>query len=587
MNSIKLEKLRYQEQDEEDKKEGVRSATDVMQTLSKAIKTLKLYPDTSPLRRRFVEELKEKFTRFLDEYEDMNLMVRQSELLYEGEVVYSQPSKEDNIAFKLYGDGIREIVFTEGLEVGDILDFIDVITGDYTGEGDDDIVTRLWEKDFKNIRYAMVEDGEDTGKDHPIPEKNRPTEASRDALLKAYNAEAGREAQGKALLEQAGVELEIENIYGKPFNEIFTLTPGEIEKIQLEMEMEEGMDLISELLDILFHILQIERELDSYSEIIKNIEKAVKTLILSGDFRRIIPILTTLKNLSMHENNFSPSHAQEVQKTIDAMGEEEFLHQLALSINVGKVDDMDALYSFLTILNKNSVPSLSAMVGTLDQMKTRRLLCDALAILARDNIEPLLKKLEDSNWYVVRNIVYILGKIRDTKAVSHLKKIKDHEEVRVRKEIVHTLAEIKDEEAKDVLIEFLFDSNSAVRVAALRNSISLEYQKAVPAILKIISSDTFDGREIIEKKEFLESLGRLGTSEVLSFLKEMLMKRASLFGLFGKTKIEEQRMYAALALKRMATPEALSILRDGRASSDRGIQKVCEDTLQEIEKEKI
>ncbi|MBI5407216.1 MAG: HEAT repeat domain-containing protein [Nitrospirae bacterium] len=581
MSSTKLEDPK--EQDELDAKAGIKSATDVLQTLSKAIKTLKIYPDTSPLRQKFVAELTGKFSKFLDEYGDLILRIKQTEMSYQGEVVYSHPSKEENIAFRLFGDGIREIIFTEGLEEKEILDFIDAITRDCSREGDDDVVTLLWEKDFKNIRHIVVEEEKEGEKELAATEQASTAGKSREALLNAYKSEAVSEQQGTTILEPAGVELEIEHIYGKPFSEIFALTPEEIERVQCEMDKEEGMDLISELLDILFHILQIEKEIESYTEIMTNIEKAIKSLALSGDYRRIIPILTTLKTLSKEENNFSRTHAQVIQTTIDALGEEEFLQQFALSINVSKSEDTDALFSFLSMLNKNAVAPLAAMIGALDQMKTRRLFCDVLALIAKENIEPLLRKIGDNNWFVVRNIVYILGKIGDPKSVSYLKKIKDHDEPRIRKEIVHTLTEIKSAEAKDLLISFLKDNNSAVRMMALKNLSTLNYRKAVPHLLNIISGDGFDSKEVIEKREFFDALGILGTNEVLPFLKETLMKRS---WLFGKSKIEEQRVYTVLALKRLSTPEAIAILREGSSSSDKGIQKICEDALQEIEKEK-
>lgn len=570
--------------EEMDKKASIKLATEVFLTLSKAVKTLKLYPDTSPLRQRFMAELTEKFNRFLDEYGDLIMKVKQTEFLYQGEVVYSYPSTEENIAFKFYGDGIRELAFTEGLEEKEILDFIDVIMSDDVGEGgDDDTVTMLWEKDFKNIRYSVIEEGEDSGRLPIIPEKTLTSENSREALRRAFQSEAGAQEKGKIIVEPAGAETEIEHIYGKPFNEIFTLTPEEIEKVQQEMEREEGMDLISELLDILFHILQIEKDINSYSEIMKNIEKALKTLVLSGDYKRVIPILTTLKTLSKEENNFSAAHALEIYKTVDALGDEKFLQQLALSINTSKAEYMEALFSFLTMLNKNAIAPLASMVGALDQMKTRRLFCDVLAQLARDNIEPLLKKLNDNNWYVVRNIVYVLGKIGDARAIPYLERIKGHEEYRVRKEIVHTLVEIKSEKAKDLMISFINDNNSSVRIMALKNLTTLDYKKALSPILNIISSDSFNGKEVVEKKEFFEALGVLGSRDILSYLKETLMKRS---WFFGKSKNEEQRIYAVLALRKMSTPEAINILREGSVSSDKGIRKICEDALQEIEKDK-
>ena len=238
---------------------------------------------------------------------------------------------------------------------------------------------------------------------------------------------------------------------------------------------------------------------------------------------------------------------------------------------------------FISMLNKNAIIPIANMVGILDNMKARRLLCDVLAILAKDNIDLLYKKLEDEKWYVVRNIVYVLGKIGDIKAIPNLKKIKDHMEARVRKEIVHALVEIKSEDAKDILIDFLNDDNNTVRIAALRYLMNMSYQKALPIISDIISRETFDTKDIYEKKEFFEALGKLGNNDVLPFLRETLMKRSKLF---GKSKIEEKRLYAAFALKKMSTTESMEILKEGSLSSDKGIRKICEDALQIIQEKR-
>lgn len=584
MKSTRVEDDKDIDQDNLDRKDSIKSATDVLQSLSKAIKTLKLYPDTSHLRQKFITELVGKFKGFLDEYGDLILKIKKTEFFYMGEVVYSNPSLEESIAFRLYGDGIRELVFTEGLSEEELFDFIDVVTSDYKIEGeDDDTVTKLWEKDFKSIRYAVVEEGKDDNLLLQIPEKVTATDTSKNALLKAYKEEMTAEPKGGTLLQPAGVELEIEQIYGKPFSEIFILTSEEITKVHEEMEIEKKMDLVSELVDILFHILRIENELDSYSEFLKHLEKIIKTLLLAGDYKRVLPILTTLKTFIRDDNNFTHAHAQEVEKVIDALGEEDFLHQLIPQSKFTGTEDMDSISMFLSMLNKNAIVPIANMVGTLDNMKARRLLCDVLAILAKDNIELLYKKLEDDKWYVVRNIVYVLGKIGDIKAIPNLKKIKDHTEARVRKEIVNAIVEIKSEDAKDLLIYFLNDDNNTVRITALRYLMNMSYQKALPTISSIISSETFDAKDIYEKKEFFEALGKLGNKDVLPFLRETLLKRTKLF---GKSKIEEKRLYAAFALKKMSTPESIEILKEGSSSSDKGIRKICEDALQIMQEKK-
>ena len=169
----------------------------------------------------------------------------------------------------------------------------------------------MWEKDFKNIRYVVIEDGgggEEEGEggegvgggrgrggreSESEKEKQQPeTTASAavrsgEPLKNAHKAETGQNqaqagTQTETILKSTAVESEIEQIYGKPFDEIFTLTTEEIEKIKQEMDREAKGDLVLELLDILFLILEVEESADSYSEMMTYIVKAVKTMIVSG-----------------------------------------------------------------------------------------------------------------------------------------------------------------------------------------------------------------------------------------------------------------------------------------------------------------
>ena len=589
MTDAKTEKSDYNAEDDIDRKDRIKLAADLVQTLSKSGKTLKIYPETSPVRQKIIDELNEKFAKFLNQCGELDLRIRQFEITYNDEVIYSNPSKEESLAFKFYGDGIRSIRFTVGLEEKEILDFIGIISRNYSLDAqDNDIITMLWEKNFENIHHTAVDYREEREIETIAPEDYIPSESGSGNLQSVFNAEVSKHTadtgdDGETTLQAAaGAELVIEAIYKKPISEIFILTQEEIEQIQQEMETEEGMDLVSELLDILFHILQIEKELDIYTEILKNITDTLKTFILSGDYQRGLPILTTLKALSNEENNFSPVHAQEVYSAIDSLGVEQFIRQLTTSININKLIDTTQLFSFLTMLNKNAIESISNMTGTIEQIKIRRLYCDVLALLARDNMELLIKGLEDSNWYVVRNIVYVLGKIGSAEAIKYLRRIKNHSEPKVRKEIVHAVSEINSDDAKDLLSYYLDDKDSSVRLTALQNIAIHGYRKAVPSILNIIIGENFDIKDVSEKRDIFETLGILNSTQSLPYLKNLLMKRA---GFFSKSRIEEQRSYAALALKKMSIPEAKDILTEGLLHPDRSIRNICEETLKDMEKE--
>ena len=576
---------------ETEKKAGIKMAADVLQSLSRAIKALKLYPDNSPVRQKFISDLTGKFTGFLEEYGDLTLTVKQFDLLYQGEVVYSQDVKEDSIAFKFFGDGIRELAFSENLDERELLDFIDVVRGNRErDEDDDDIVTLMWEKEFKNIRYIVIEEGSETEGEQDTTEPQASESAaarSGTALSSAHKAESRpgqTQAETGTSLESTGVELEIEQIYGKPFAEIFVLTPEETGRLKQEMEQEARSDLILEMLDILFHILEIEEDTASYSEIMTYIEKAVKAMIVSGDYKHAIASLNRIKTIYENEKEISPTHAEAAIGVIDALGDSEFLKQLTQSLNASKDDNIDDIYTILTMLNKKSISPMTEMLSNLEQMKNRRVVCDALAVIARDNLEAVLKKLQDDNWYIVRNIVYVLGRIGDARVISHLKRIKDHREPKVRKEIIHTLSEIKSEEAKNMIVSYLNDSDNTVRVSALKRISFMELRKALPDILRIISSEEFDSKENYEKKELFEAIAILGSKDQLPYLKDLLMKKS---WIFGRTKADELRLLSVHALRKMNIPGAIDIVREGALSPDKVIRKICEDALKEAEKGNI
>lgn len=575
--------------DELEKKAAVKMAADVLLSLSKALKALKLYPDNSPVRHKFISDLTGKFTKFLEEYGDLTLAVKQYDLLYQGEVVYNNPVKEDSIAFKFFGDGIQEVAFSDNIDEQELLDFINVIqdNGDHA-DGDDDIVTLMWQKEFKNIRYVVIEDSGDAADGRP-EDKSSDAESvtikSADALRNAHKSESIQDqTQATGGSSTPGIEREIEEIYGKPFDEIFVLTPDEINSIKQEMEREAKSDLILEMLDILFHILEIEGDAVSYAEIMSYIEKSVKMMTLSGDYKHALESLNRITAISETEKDNRPAHAETARATLYSLGDETFLQQLTESLNASKAENVDELYNILAMLDNKAISPMTTMLSTLEHIKARRVVCDALAVIAKDNLESVLKKLQDGNWYTVRNIVYVLGRIGDAKVLNHLKRIKDHKEPRVRKEIVHTLSEIKSDEAKNMLASYLNDCDNTVRIAALKRICSMEHRRALPGILQIISSDEFDGKESYEKKELFEAIATLGTEDQLPFLKELLMKKS---WLFGKSKADEMRLLSVQTLNKMKVPGAMEIIREGASSSDKVIRKICEDALRNTVKGEV
>src|SRR4029077_14231366 len=123
----------------------------VLTLLDKTAKSTRTYGATNPVAQKFFQQLFEGLTTHLATYSKLAFLVQRSELHFNGEVVYrsEQDSSNESVAFKLYGDGIRELTFVMGLP-GKALSFLFASLWDSLDleEDDDDIVTRLWSKNL-------------------------------------------------------------------------------------------------------------------------------------------------------------------------------------------------------------------------------------------------------------------------------------------------------------------------------------------------------------------------------------------------------------------------------------------------------
>jgi HEAT repeat protein len=235
------------------------------------------------------------------------------------------------------------------------------------------------------------------------------------------------------------------------------------------------------------------------------------------------------------------------------------------------------MQSYLGLLNSNAIMPLVDLLGMLEQMKVRRLLCDTLANLAKDHISLLVSRLHDPQWYVVRNVLYILSKIKDDRIVPSLKGIVKHPEFRVRKELVHMLGEMSHPGAGELMLTMLEDENPQIRVATVKGIGRLSNKKACARIREIIEGNDFSKKDLSEKKEYFETLARLLGNEMIPYFKDHLMKT----GWWGRTHLDEMRFCAALGLKRIGTPESLEVLKEAISSRDKMIRKISQDALGE------
>jgi HEAT repeat protein len=567
----------------------VKRVADWIAALIRTIKAGRTYPANSPTLHKFQVELESRTWACLKEVGDITLVVQQFDLLYENYSVYHNADRNDSLAFRFYGDGVRQITFREGLEPHELRGFLDVLKRAIdSAQVQDDVVTLLWERDFRHIEYLFIslEDlTEESGQMALEPDIDAeghqggipwPTRIAQDE-------EPPPSAQGDAVPERSDdwvPKVEMSPTWDESIGVQFALSEEENATLEEEIQQEEQRALTSEVLEIVATILGAEETPAGFLDSASAFQRFIELAIEEGAVGRANELTARLRGLAAKKAESQAEFQGIVEQVIREIGRPSFLGQMAPTLNSHGDIDPAALTNFLVQLGSSAAPAICDLLGQVNHVRYRRALCEALAISCRDNVEVLIERLNDSRWYVIRNIVYVLGRIAHQGVERALDRTLHHEDVRVRKEAVRALGNIESPTSRAYLVSAFKDQDSGVRIQAAMTLAAKRDDRAAQSILGVVQGPDFMRRDSNEREAFFEALGRCGSDALVPKLEAILTKG----GLFAGSGNEEERLHAALAMAWLGTPAALAVLNREVQSKREPVRRAVETALTAVRK---
>lgn len=241
--------------------------------------------------------------------------------------------------------------------------------------------------------------------------------------------------------------------------------------------------------------------------------------------------------------------------------------------------DERLLDEYVGFLTKTAIPLYIVVLGELSSMRARKLAIHVLIAIGKKDIQSLARGLKDSRWYVVRNIIYILRKIGDKSAVDYLLKSLNHPDVRVRREAVKAMGELKTPVVIQHIRELLDDPDHSMRKASADALGRIGSEAAKKTLLEKLSEKQFRGRDFEEKKEFYEILARWNDTEVAGRMLQQLVKRS----FFRRSRSHENKACAAYALGLMGIHDALAPLNRLKDSKNKLLKEYVNAAIKRID----
>ena len=560
----------------EEAAQPILEARDLMNIFVKTIKAFRIYPPENPSLIGFRDLLFRRFQDFLQKYHSFAFQIGEYEFTFQGRVLYENTDLKTSLAFLLYKDGLREIRFMEGLAEWEIQGLIDIVKRvDHINQLEDDIVTLLWEKDFLHISYLATDEYLE---EVPIliPEnveqfrKNLRFEPlGHQVGVNFRDEETGEEIDYGALAQKLGAPPPVATN-----RNVYFLVPDEIESLRKEVEEEVSPVFLFNITDILFEILAMEKRQEPYQEVAGVLEKLLDALITVGDFRRCHELLGRLQ-VALTTQALEDWQEETLRNLAEKAGDPQRIERIGKLLEKRDGVQVEDAARYLKLLKPNSIPSLMVVLSELSNPKGRRIICDVLCEIGKDQIELILPFLEDRRWYLVRNVVYILGRIGKNKAFPALQQSFRHPEARVRREAVQALGLIGGANAFSQLRKALLDPDARVRSLAALNLARVGKKASIAILLRVIQSKEFKKKDPGEMKAFFDAIGMAGSKEAIPILEKLLFKWVWV----GKKGWEGIRRGAANSLSLIGSREARKILESGRNSRSAGIRKACLQAL--------
>jgi HEAT repeat protein len=536
--------------------ELIKAVQEVVNLLIKAIKILCIYPPDNPIPKEFRHNLFRKLTEFLEENEELKLGIDQSRLLFKDSVILKEEKKDEGVAFALYRDGIRELSFHKGLEQEELFSFLEAITSCLKSSlPEDDLVTLFWEKDLPHIKFSAV----DEFLTEDISDLPKPT-GTKDLKQLYYSEIDLEESKGKEVELPARIQVE------RFLRDLDLVPQQELNELKCLLEKDKSFEPLKEMFLILKEVLSGDKEFSDFSETVLLLEKLLDSLVSQEDFYLASEVLLLLKNLGETESEAGQTHrAERIKEALNRAGDKERMKTLTQILNQNLKADLFSVRKYLSLLSRNTIPHLVDMLGELENFATRSMVCTVLENWGEKSIEFLSKGVYDRRWYVVRNIVGVLGRIGSPLAIPYLKKTIEHEDLRVRKQTLEALSRIKGEEVTSILLGILDDPEEKLRVRAARFLGERPSQEAFEFISNLVIRKDFRDKNQEEKKILLEALAHIGKDKAVDLLKKLILKRAW----FKKEKQKESSYLALKALASVNTSSSLEALKELSSSGNR------------------
>jgi HEAT repeat protein len=540
----------------------------LLRLLIKAQKGLRLYEANNAIAHRLENDLYAKLFAHLEEEGSFELTVQEYRILFGEDEIYEGHDRNDSLAFTLFRDGIRRLSFHPGLEGQELHGFLSCLNraGVHSQE-QDDLVTLLWEQDFKSIKYYAIEDLKD--------------ESTGPSLQEQLQSGTAGEGSGGATPDSVSLK-DLEQPNAHLPNDACRLGEEEIEALRAELANQENEPYGPLVVELGIELTLQERRREERERLVEGMVAIIDRLLKDGQLLEVARLCEHLEGLAdmLLAKSEAVGHLRE--KVFRALGETDRVSSILEQVEQSRALKPSELTTFLARLGSGALRSVIPAMGRMSTSPYRRAVADAI-LAAKEGAVAELKRHIPSNGDLpdaafLRELVYILSHLPEDQALPLTEQLLQAPDETIRREATAVLGRFRSVRSGEICLRLLQDDDLEVRGTALdtlvRSGVS-EFAKAV--FDQAIADATFEDRSYLEQSRTFSAVAKLGGTDSLPWFTELVRPDERRW--FASRK-ERQIIQAAVhGIYVVGTQESKNLLEQMAKKGDRFVRAASQKQL--------
>jgi hypothetical protein len=229
----------------------------------------------------------------------------------------------------------------------------------------------------------------------------------------------------------------------------------------------------------------------------------------------------------------------------------------------------------LVAFEDRAVNPLLRTLAEEEDLLARKSIVEIVIRIGRPAVPAILENLNDARWFMIRNMVTILGSLGLPDLAPHVATALSHPDLRVKKEAIKALSKLPHPSAVLALGELCFFPEETVALTATAAMSSKKESESVLTLFRRTVHKRFLFPSYRLAHEAIDSLRAIGTDEAITALEEILKTTA----IWETKKFRAMKIHALRSISKMSGEKSDEVLERATRSPERYLRAEAERLL--------